>query len=330
MGFMPFPCGSDNILQIVVFRRPTQHILGLLGGGDQDGRIACAAAFHLHGDGMSGCLAGSLDNCIDGIAGAAAQVEYVAFAAFTQILHCLQVGIRQIRHMQVIPDAGAVLGGIVVTIDGDKRPFAQGYLENHGNQVGFRIMVLADFSALMGAAGVEITQRYIFNIMGHIEPFHHFFHGQLGFAVGVGREGAVGLENRHILRLAVGGCSGGEDDFAHAVFVHFFEQAQGAVHIVVVVLGRSLHALAHQGVGGKMNHCVNGIFLKHGIQKILVPDVAHIQLAAQNRIPVPLVQIIDDYNFLACRDQLRHCMGTDITCSSCYQYCHVETLLFSI
>ncbi|MNW17921.1 hypothetical protein D3C71_2172790 [compost metagenome] len=65
-----------------------------------------------------------------------------------------------------------------------------------------------------------------------------------------------------------------------------------------------------------MDDRINCIFLKYRIQKILVADIAYIQLAAHQSIFMTLVQIIDNHDFFLVCKQFGNGMGTDISGSS--------------
>ncbi|MNV59600.1 hypothetical protein D3C71_1520310 [compost metagenome] len=165
--------------------------------------------------------------------------------------------VRQIAHMDVIPDAGAIFRRIVFAEDGDALALLQGSLEHERNQMAFGTVVFTDLAAYMGACGVEIAKRHIFDAQHLIEPGHHPLHRQLRLPVYIGRLSAVRFFNRHLLRFPVSGCCRREDDLVHARLLHAFEQALSAIHIVVVVFDRVLHALANQRAGREMNDRVD-------------------------------------------------------------------------
>ena len=63
---------------------------------------------------MAGDLAGGVNDFFDGKADAVAQIKDVALAAVHQIIHCQNMRLCQIRHMDVISNTCAVLGVVVV------------------------------------------------------------------------------------------------------------------------------------------------------------------------------------------------------------------------
>ena len=61
-----------------------------------------------------------------------AQVEHVVVPALQQVVQGQNVGLSQVRDVDIVPDAGTVLGGVVVAEDGDLLPLAVGHLEDQG------------------------------------------------------------------------------------------------------------------------------------------------------------------------------------------------------
>ena len=73
-----------------------------------------------------------------------------------------KVGIGQVGDVDVVTDAGAVGGRVIVTIDTDRLAATQGHVEDERDEMGFRLMCLASgyaFGALGRAGHVEVAQR---------------------------------------------------------------------------------------------------------------------------------------------------------------------------
>ena len=115
---MPGPGVGNDLLQppgglpAQDFRRP-------LVGGDEHRRIPRPAGLQLGGDLPAGDFPGGVDDLFHGVTVAAAQIEHAAFAALVQMFQGQQMGFRQIPDVDIVPDAGAVGGGIVVAVDAD-------------------------------------------------------------------------------------------------------------------------------------------------------------------------------------------------------------------
>ncbi len=60
--------------------------------------------------------------------------------------------------MDVVADAGAVRGGVVVAVYGDEFPCAEGNLEDDRDEMGFRVVGFADCFVRMGTGGVEVAE----------------------------------------------------------------------------------------------------------------------------------------------------------------------------
>src|SRR6266566_6075253 len=103
--------------------------------------------------------------------------------------------------MDVIPDAGSVVGRIVPPEDLDARPPPQRYIEDQRNQMGLRFMRLA--VALDRARHIKVAEARIFETMAKIHPSEHLFHQQLALAIGIGGLELRVFEDRRGLRLAV-------------------------------------------------------------------------------------------------------------------------------
>jgi hypothetical protein len=110
---MPAPGGGDDVLHIGVVRFPTQNLLGLLAGGHQNRRISRTAALLPDWDRRTGNLPCRLDDFPVGKALPVAQVKGGGGVPLFQIIQRQHMGVDEILHMDIIPNAGAVGGGIV-------------------------------------------------------------------------------------------------------------------------------------------------------------------------------------------------------------------------
>ena len=179
--------------------------------------------------------------------------------------------------MNVVSNTCAVLGVVVITKNRNVFALSVGNLQNQRNQVRFRIVRLTNLTGDMGAAGVEVAQRYKPQAMRLPHPFEHLFHAQLGLAVAIGRLGLVGLQNRHALRLAVCRSRGGKNNLIDAVRDHGFQQNLGAAQIVVIVFERVGHGFSDKRICRKMDHAVNVFRLKNGIYKFAIANITLIK-----------------------------------------------------
>src|SRR5207244_6178997 len=90
---------------------------------------------------------------------AAADAKVVDSAlSWLQTLQRRQMGSRQIVHVDVIADAGAVRRGVVRAEDFNRGAPAENRLKDKGNEVRFRIVIFADGPIRARTRGVEVAQ----------------------------------------------------------------------------------------------------------------------------------------------------------------------------
>ena len=219
--------------------------------------------------------------------------------------------------MDVVPNAGAVRCVVVRTIDGNGIPFAVGDLQNQRDQVAFRIVRLSDGTAGICTASVEIPQRNIPQTMCFGSPVEHLLHGKFGFPVRVCGTSPVALQNRNILRLAVGSSSGGKDDLIQTMAYHCLKEYLCSTKVIVVVFQRIGNTLSHQRKCCKVNHGIDFFRIEQLIQKGSIPDVALVEFRLLgNSAAVPCHQIVCDNDLMAGSYQLQCGMRTDVSGSS--------------
>src|SRR5437763_13269703 len=86
--------------------------------------------------------------------------------------------------MDVIPDAGSVLGRIVSSKDLDACSAPERHIENQRNQMRLRLMRLA--VAFDSTRHIEVAKARIFESMTKIHPAKHLFDQELDLAVSIG------------------------------------------------------------------------------------------------------------------------------------------------
>ncbi|CDN46185.1 hypothetical protein BN871_LH_00030 [Paenibacillus sp. P22] len=322
LGLMPLPSAGDDVLQIAALRIPSELRAGPLGRSDQHGGIAGSARLDDRRNLAARNPAGDLDDFLHGEAVSVAEIVDGAVRSLAQALDGEHMGVGKVADMDVIADAAAVCRRVIFSEYRDMAPLAQCCLEHDRNQMRLGIMILSDSPAFVSACGIEIPKGYEPESMRPVEPANHFFHRQLRFPIGIGRLRAVQLGDRHLLRLSISRSRAGEDDPAHAGAVHRFQQAQRSIDVVMVVFARVLHALPDQAARRKMNDRVDGVLAEYPVQQPGIPQISLVQLPAEHRLAMALLQVVDHDNLLAVFQQRRYCMRTDITGSSRYQYSH--------
>ena len=124
---------------------------------------------------------------------------------FLCILNGADMACGQIHHVNVVPNPGAVVGGIVVAENTQFFAFANGYLGDERQQVvGDAVGIFPDQTAFVGADGVEVAKQHNAEIgvcCGGISQdlLDHVFCP----AIGIGAACSHGFVNGNFIRYAV-------------------------------------------------------------------------------------------------------------------------------
>ena len=105
--------------------------------------------------------------------------------------------------MNVVPDARAVGCRIICAEDAYARLASYCGVESKGNQVRFRVVVLADIAIRIGAGRIEIPQRQVLDTVGLAKPPQCSLKRQLRFAIRIDRPLRRALVNWNLLWNAV-------------------------------------------------------------------------------------------------------------------------------
>ena len=234
------------------------------------------------------------------------------------------MALGQIHHVDIVPDAGAVVGGIVAAEHMELLQLAHGHLGDVGHQVvGDAVGVLTDQTGFMGADGVEVAQQgHVHGGVGGAVVGEDPLDKKLGGAVGIGgaAHGEI-LSNGHGGGVAVHRGGGGEDEVLHAVTAHGVEQHQAVDQVVGIVLQRLADTLAHGLESGEVHHGVNaGILLKQRLHLVGLTQVrldkgnglAHDLLHPAQRLLAGVYQVIHHDDVVARLDQFHTGMAADI------------------
>ena len=231
-----------------------------------------------------------------------------------------QMGVGEILDVDVVAHGGAVGRRPVGAEDHDLVPVAQSNLQHQRNEVRFHHAVLA--VAVPGAGDVEVAQARRTEAIRASVRRDGVVDGQLRGAVGVGRRRGHVLGDRHLLRLAVRGGRGGEDQIVRAGVAHRVEQRQRGAHVAVPVLRRNLDGLADQGPRRKMQHAVELAVGQHVADD--VGDVGLDELGAL-RHPVTISgrQVVEDRHLVPLGEKHGGVDAADVPCAARYQEFHL-------
>jgi len=229
--------------------------------------------------------------------------------------------------MDVIADAGTVLGGVVLAEDGRGVALAGSHIQYNGNQVGFGIVVLA---ALGGGAGcVEVAEAHALEAMGGVAIGEDVLKVELGAAIGVGRVLLGFLGNGDRIGLAEDGGRGGEHDVAHSPTDAAAEQLGAIGDVVGVILERILYALAHQAAGAEVHDGINGVVADGAGDQCRIAEAAfHQRHPCRQAFAMAAAQIVEHYHILSCGKEPLDRYASNIPGSAYYQYRHSCCLPF--
>ncbi len=152
---VPGPGAGQDVVEVGVFGLPAEIGFGLFGAGDQAGGVAVAARFDFDGDGVAGDAARGFDDLLDGEAVAVAEVVDHAVAVGEGVER-EDVSVGEVGDVDVVADAGAVGGEVVVAEDEDFVAAAEGDVEDEGDDVGLGFVGFAATGD--GTGDVEVAQ----------------------------------------------------------------------------------------------------------------------------------------------------------------------------
>src|SRR5579864_2717273 len=126
------------------------------------------------------------------------------------------MGVGQIIYMNVVADAGSVGSGIVRSKDLQFRSETGSSAQGQRDEMSFRIVQLADFTALVCARSVEITQAGETESIGAVVTFECLLEEQFGDSVRIHRLARNVFFDGNFRGLAIDGAGGGENDVLYA------------------------------------------------------------------------------------------------------------------
>ncbi|MNH18388.1 hypothetical protein D3C79_780880 [compost metagenome] len=175
--------------------------------------------------------------------------------------------------MNVVTNAGAIRGVVITTKHGHRIASAGGGLENQRYQVGFRLMALAQLPVRVGPRSIEITQANRLQPVGTIEILKDLLDHPLAQPIRVDRCLAVRFVDGYIQRVAVHRSAGREHQPLDARIHHGLQQCQGSRYVVLIVLARGAHRLAHLNERREVEDRIEVAFGEQHIQRTLVGNV---------------------------------------------------------
>ena len=266
---------------------------------------------------MTGNAARLLDHLAYGKTLSAAEVEGGAFAAAQQVFERKNMRLRQIAHMDVVADTGAVGRWVVRAEHRDLAALSVCDLQDQRNEVGFGEMRFAERTVRMRAAGIEIPQRGVPQAGRGRRPAHHALHDALGLAVAVSRIESGSFLNGNLFGFAVDRCGGGKNDRSDVMCSHLLEQYARAADVVVIVAQRQFAALADLRERCKMNYAVDVLLFEQAGEKGCIANVALIKSAGRRYGCAEAgAEVVGHDHMIAGLEHCPHCVRADIACAA--------------
>lgn len=239
---MPSPSGLDNGFRIFELGFPAEAFLGFCGVCDEFGGIAGASGRRGGGDGETGDLAGGFENFFDGETASGTEIDGTNKIGEKGA----EVGIGEVCYMDIVADASAIRGRIIIAKDFEFLLLSESDLEDIRNDMGFDGMIFTEVA--FSAAGVEIAEEDRAETMDFGEPLQHFLQHEFGVAVGVCRILDGVFRNGEFFRLSVCRASRGEDDAFASNFKHGIDEIDATDIVIPVVFSGMCRGLPDECV----------------------------------------------------------------------------------
>jgi hypothetical protein len=233
------------------------------------------------------------------------------------------VGTRQIPNVDEIADGRAIRG---VVIDAEHRegwPLTLCDLDREGDQVGFRIVPLAEVAIGIGTRHVEVAKGDPPDAIRHGVGLERMLNEQLRHPVRVDRKLWLTFHNRDRRRLAIGGTSRGKDDRFHTCLKHPVEQREAVDDVVPEIGLRMRDGLADVGRGGEVHHRIDLVLAEHLPQEVSIADIPQHMWPPPHGTGITGGEIVEPHWQVASGSQQLAHMAADVPGSPGYQDLHL-------
>ena len=158
---------------------------------------------------------------------------------------------------------------------------------------------------------------------------------ELAAAIGVGDTGGVVFIQRQVLRITINGSTGAEDHGAHIAGIHGLQQADGALHVVGVVVDGLLDGLTNSLEASKVHDGIDSMVTHGADHGVGVADVclykgntmAEDALQAIQYSHLAVGEVVQQNDLMAGFYQRNSGMATNVAGSSSEQDFHRVFLL---
>ena len=336
---MPSPCGANDVVELGVARLPTQLLDCLFGTGDEDSRIAGAAWVEFGWNGVACDAAGRFNDFANAESMPVAEVVDEASVRGdigVERFEGEEVGVGEVGDVDVIADAGAVGGGVVVAVDADRLAATQGDIQDERDEVGFGLVIFAAADAIGtfgGAGDVEIAKGDGAEAVDGVKPLENGFDHQLRFTVGVCRFEARALGDGDGLGLAIDGRGGGKDEAAGTLGDDGLEHGEGGGGVVTEVGAGVDHGFAGFNKSSEMKDRIKGLAfsfcgLENFFNQSTIGEVSFDEFdTGRNHLAASMAEVVKHNRLMTLREEKSGDCASDVSGTAGNQSSHKNTVL---
>ncbi len=170
---MPFPGRFDEGGEVRPFGRPAEKFFrfGIISGEIR--RLSGPRPLEPDREGFAAKRLHRFDDFEDRMAGSGTQIDLDALVVREEPFKGAHVRVGQILDMDVVAHGAAVAGWEIGPVDDDLFFYPERRLDHGRDQMGFRVVVLSDFSIQVGPGDIEIPEDGRFDAVGRLEIGDH-------------------------------------------------------------------------------------------------------------------------------------------------------------
>src|SRR5215211_5218803 len=233
------------------------------------------------------------------------------------------MGAAEVFDVDVVAYGGAVARRVVGAEDLHGRALRCG-LDDEGDHVRLRMVILPEPACR--SRYVEVAEARPCQPTSPAHGGDEPVNGELGAAVGVGRQGRGRLLYGHLLGLPVDGGRRGKDEPPRTRFAHRLQEVERPAHVVAVVALGLLHGLADEGERREVEHTVEAfgerLAGESGIYEVSLDQARPFW----DGLCVSFGKIIQHHRLVACFDELGGDDATYVAGPSCHQDLHEPSI----
>ena len=190
---------------------------------------------------------------------------------------------RQIYHMDIISDTGAVRCIIVISENTQFRQLSNRHLHDIRHEiVRNSVRTLPEQAALVSPDGIEIAQKdhtpYRIRLLDITQDL---LQHRLGPTIGIRTTSLRALlRDGNLSGITVYGCRGTEDDALAIILIHQLAQIHRPRNIILIIQERFLHRFSYRLQSGKMDHGIKRVFRKHRTHTLFVAQIRSVKKRA--------------------------------------------------